>query len=179
MLMQRKILAGLLFLLVAVFFSSCPTADGPAYTRIVIETYNPDGIGKANTDTTLRFYDTSGNQLDLNDNVGDIGSNPFYPYARIDHTAGLEPGTYYIRINSDAANPGPYMLRVLSLNVGEALPAYAFPGPTAGEAPPDGDDTAVGNVPVAPVDISLGSASGLNRWIDPGTDVDWCKLVLP
>jgi hypothetical protein len=159
--------------------------NGHPYKRIVIETYPYSG-GAAATDTTLRLYDASGKELAYNENV--VSTDPIYPSARIDHTTGLNPGTYYIRINSDTENFGPYVVRILSLTSGKALPPYEYPGGAATEAWPDGDDAAVGNVPATPRDISLGSANWLNRELNTEPDhlnvvlphdVDWLRLVLP
>jgi hypothetical protein len=162
-----------------------PPSTGTTYARIVIETY-PYSQGAAATDTTLRLYDADGKELAYNENV--VATDPIYPSARIDHTAGLAPGIYYIRINSDAANFGPYVVRVLSLKTGEALPAYDYPGAPAVENWPDADDPATGNIPAAPLGIQLGSLNRLNRRLTtepdhandvPPHDVDWLKLELP
>jgi hypothetical protein len=186
--MHQSIFSGLAILVAAVLLTSCPNTPPqvPVYERIVIETYHPMSSGSADTDTTLRLYDASGTLVDFNEDVD--AADPFYPSARIDHTAVLEPGIYYIRINSDAANFGPYVVRVLSLKTGEALPAYDYPGALAVEDWPDGDDVATGNIPAAPLDIQLGSLNRLSRRLTTEPDhlnvalphdEDWLKLQLP
>jgi hypothetical protein len=159
---------------ILILLSSCGEST-TLYQRIVIDTYPYSAIA-AVTDTTLGFYDESGNGLDTDDNSGD-----YPPSARIDYTGGLEPGIYYIKIYSASFNPGPYVIRVLSLDIGESLPAPVFPGVANFEGA-DGDDADIGNVPVSPNDISLGNSNWLNKDIDVGgigDDVDWLKLVLP
>ena len=179
------------------------------FERIVIETYYPIP-GPAPTDTTLRLFDSTGDggkePLDpskvgwYNENIGtgNVAS-------RIDVT-NLKPGTYYIMINSDHGNSGPYMIRALSLKSTDGLPVYEYDipphwvvepwpdGPSLGwpNEPstleyPDGDDLSTGNIPVVFHDILLGSDKYLNRNLNKGTvfppaevgDVDWCRLVLP
>jgi hypothetical protein len=186
--MHQSIFSGLAILVAAVLLTSCPNTPPQVsvHERIVIETYHPAGSGFADTNTTLRLYDASGTLVDSNEDVDP--ADPFYPSARIDHTAGLASGIYYIRINSDAANFGPYVVRALSLKTGEALPAYDYPGVLAVESWPDGDDAATGNIPAAPLDIQLGSLNRLNRRLTTEPDhandvlpydVDWLKLQLP
>ena len=162
---------------------SCPTAQGPAYERIVIETYRYKE-GTANVDTYLRLYDAAGTLLAENN---DITASDLF--SRIDYQAGLQPGTYYIEINSEATpfpNLGPYVVRALSLKLGDALPAYDYPGVIASEPWPDSDDVSVNNIPVTPKSISLGVSNWLNRYlttlpdhVGEPYDVDWCELVLP
>jgi hypothetical protein len=172
--MMKKIIAG--FGIVCVFFvlSSC----GPkTYPRIVIDTFPPVEFS-APTDTTLQLFDRGGNLIAQDDD------NPAVPFdyqssARIDYTGGLMSDTYYIRVYSAATNPGPYVIRVLELGVGDSLPGYVFPGGTVSEGNPDGDDSETGNIPDSPNDIDLGNANQLNKDLDPGTDVDWLRLVLP
>jgi hypothetical protein len=181
--MHQSIFSGLAILAAAVFLTSCPNTPPQVpvqqqvvYERIVIETY-PYSPLVAVTDTTLSLYNASGTLVDFNEDVAP--ADPFWPSARIDHTAGLASGIYYIRINSNAANLGSYVVRVLSLKTGEALPAYDFPGAPAVESWPDGDDAATGNIPAAPLDILLGSLNRLNRKLSDAADVDWLKLQLP
>jgi hypothetical protein len=178
-LLRIGVAAILLAGVISIFY--CPTAQGPAYERIVIETYKYKS-DTANVDTYLRLYDAAGTLLAENDNI--TASDLF---SRIDYTAGLEPGTYYIEINSETTpfpSLGPYVVRVLSLKLGEALPAYDYPGVIASEPWPDGDDSAP--LPSTPKDISLGTDKWLNRYlttlpdhVGEPYDVDWCVLVLP
>lgn len=182
--MSRKIGFAAVLLVVIIFLSSCPqpTTSGPTtYERIVIETY-PWDTGKSPTNTTLRLFDSTGTELAFNEDIGagNVAS-------RIDYTTGLESGTYYIKITSDAGNSGTYVIRALYLTLTDALPDYEYPKVEVAEPWPDGDDLSTGNIPEAPKIISLGSLKYLNRNLTTNTvfppplpgDVDWCKLVLP
>ena len=174
--MAKKLIAVIGGLCLLIVLSSCPT-EARLYDRIVVDTFPPvDGM--AATDTTLRLYDSSGNLIAEDD---DNPAVPFdlRPSARIDYTDGLIPGTYYIRVFSDAGNPGGYVIRVLELAVGENLPDYVYPGSTVSEGNPDGDDSATDNIPDSWTDIDLGNVNQLNKDLDPGTDVDWLRLELP
>jgi hypothetical protein len=174
--MVKKLIVGMGVLCFLIVLSSCPT-EPRLYPRIVIDTFPPTEVYPV-TDTTLQLFDGGGNLVAQDDD------NPAVPFdfqssARIDYTGGLVPGTYYIRVYSAATNPGPYVIRVLELAVGESLLAYVFPGSAVSEGNPDGDDGATGNIPDNPTDIGLGNDNQLNKDLDPGTDVDWLRLVLP
>jgi hypothetical protein len=175
--MNRTLSFLFLFALISFLLLSCSRdASGPTgYERIVIDSYKSASyVGDPEID--LFLYDDSGNELAKDDYNG-AGS--------IDtHTEGLvlDPGVYYIKVDDTyAAYTGPYALRVLSLAVGDSLPAAEDPNSIPDDSGNESDDSAPGNIPDNPVDIPLGNSNWVNRYLDSATgDVaDWFKLVLP
>lgn len=186
-----------LVLMLALLLTACSNPSTPTtYERIVIDTYSPNGalFGP----TYLDLFDSdgdpdSGDDFWVGDDAGDViasddNSHPTYTnMARIDYTGGLTSGTYYIRVRGDSKTINDfYAIRVLSLNIGDGLPSYNFPGlddrPDSYE---DDDDPASNWIPLKYIDIQLGDANALSRSIDnlsatpADADVDWFKLVLP
>jgi hypothetical protein len=177
--------------LVAVSCSS-PSAPLTTYERIVVETY-PAILGNT-TETYIDLFGSAGDpDADdpwTGDDTGDAlayasGGAPIdhASYSLIDYTGGLTSGTYYVRVRGKTEGvTGPYVLRVLSLSLGEPVPAYVYPGVFANPDPYETDDNPPsGGKPTDPVPIDLGSDNGINRWLDYDTegDVDWFQLVLP
>jgi hypothetical protein len=175
--MTKKIIVGFGMLCLAFVFYSCPS--GPNfYPRIVIDTF-PYKDWPLPTDTTLRLYDSGGNLVAFDDDNLDVPFD-YQPSARIDYAGGLNPGIYYIRVNSDASNPGEYVVRVLDLEIGEdPNTSYVFPGTPSDDSSFEPDDSSTGNIPDSPIDIGLGNVNQRNRMLNLGTDVDWLRLVLP
>jgi len=174
--MARKALWGLSVVALVLIASGCPVAPEPTfYPRILIETYKPR-VGAPVPLTRLYLYDSGGTLLDFNDRSA-LGADDT---TRLDYTGGLNSGTYYIKVTGDGSAPHYYAVRALSLSLGETPPAYDYPGgENLTEDDTDGDDTDTGNVPDNPVDISLGNTNWLNRAINPPSDIDWLRLVLP
>jgi len=186
----------LLLFIVGFAFIACHPAA--VYERIVIDTYSPNG--SLNADTYMDLFDENGDpDADdpwIGDDTGDAiafnddGNPDWNNMARIDYTGGLLPGIYYIRVRGAVETVDDfYAIRVFSLNIGDSVPAYVFPGTDF--LKPDilePDDTPQsGGVPVSPVPIQLDDASGISRSLDDPTpavadgngDVDWFELVLP
>ena len=191
----QKALAILIF---SVFLFACPSSE-KTYERIVIDTYSPDDNVTANT--YIDLFDAGGDpDADdpwTGDDTGDAiafdddgNTSDYAGMSRIDYTAGLSSGTYYIRVRGLIETVDDYYaIRVLSLNLVDALPPYDFPGVWAAKPDLNEDDDSPqsGGVPVSPVTIQLGNTNWVNRSIDDPTpsffdgngDVDWFKLVLP
>lgn len=175
---------------------SCPSPQGPSvYERIVIDTFSP-GFGFT-PDTFIDLFDANGDPdtddpwtgIDTGQVIAwdDNGSTEWVNMARIDYTGGMMSGTYYIRVRGNVeAFDEYYAIRVLSLNVGDSLPADPS---VALAAKPDAferdDDPQSDGVPTNPVPIGLGNANALSRSLDydlgpPAEgDIDWFVLVLP
>ena len=146
--------------------------DGPVvYDRLVIDTFAPPG-GLV-SDTYLMLYDGSGSLLAENDN-GNPDQTTHDGYSRIDYSAGLPAGTYFVRVNNDSGTGSPYYaIRALDYYPGSTFPKVATDNDTG-----DSDGVVVGGIPTDPVPLSLGEIK--SRAIDPvGTDVDWFELILP
>jgi hypothetical protein len=199
--MGRKPVLALISFVLAL--SGCPNpAETPlddtgvtptVYERIIIDTYSPNRDFTAQT--YIDLFDANGDPDDDDPWTGDDtkeaiasadnGSNPDYPgtYSRIDYTGGLSSGTYYIRVRGATRTVEDfYAIRVLSLQIGEPIPDYIYPG--ANFALPDAleedDKPVLGGVPLAPPAIALNDTGGLSRYLDGAKDdVDWFKLVLP
>lgn len=165
------------------------------YPRIIIDTYNATG-GPSSVPTFISlFADTGDPTLDVspslwNDDVDPYtvdappisiaenrAGNPTEPtFARIDYTAGLQAGTYYIRVRAAASwGNGPYAIRVL-VAPDEDYTSWRFavlnnPDPYEPDDPPQS-----GGVPSDPEPIAIGER--LNRYLTAG-DVDWFVLTLP
>ena len=158
-----------LLLCVPVLFGC--TVDSPEAGRLVVDTYPPiDGLDE--TDTTLELYSGDMTLLAADDDGGDGLS------ARIDLSPQPEPGTYYIKVYSSTSNIGPYVIRALDLDQGQALPSYDYPGVIDDDTDNEDDSLLSGGVPVYPVDIDLGPTNRLNRYLGLGDDVDWLRLEL-
>ena len=149
-------------------------AGGPAlfYERIVLETFHPQGTLYAATNTSITLYDSSGTQLDY--------VNIPAAFETLDYTAGLDSGTYYVKVFSPNTNMGPYALRALQLDPDDLLVDHppliigSVSDDTAYE--PDDDDPWGGAAP-DPVPLSLGGVC--NRNLESDTDIDWLVLTLP
>ncbi|MBA7567832.1 hypothetical protein ES708_09550 [subsurface metagenome] len=180
-------------LTVSGFILSCSNREPTTYERIVIDTFYPDGASFV--DTYIDLFDNNGDpdvDYPWTDDVGesiasdDNGNTDQTFMSRIDYTGGLQSGTYYIRVRANVeATTGPYAIRVLSLLIGESLPAYALPGSLAPEpdADEDDDDQDSNWIMIKSILIQVGNANRLNRSIDYDLgnskgDVDWFKLVL-
>jgi LruC domain-containing protein len=164
------------------------------YPRIVIETFSPNGSFTA--DTFIDLFGANGDPDADNpwtgDDTGDAlawddnGSTNWANMSLIDYTKGLNPGTYYIRVRGNVeAFDEWYAIRVLSLNVGDSLPAYPIlplaSKPDSVDLVGTGDDNPQsGGIPANPVEIGLGAAGALSRSLDydGAGDIDWFKLVL-
>lgn len=178
--MTRKASILLLAGVLSAVLAGCPNPEGPkpiVCERLVIDTFPPI-TGTAATDTTLRLYDDRGRELAFDDNNPNVPFD-YQPSARIDYTEGLPAGTYYVKVYSAIGNPGDYVVRVLDLALTDSLPAYELPEKPSTEGYPDGDDEAVGNVPVNPLDIDFGNANQRNRNLWDEADVDWLRIVIP
>ena len=180
--------------LLAMILSCSTGSDGDGgpivYERIVIDTYG--WLAGADSFTYLDLFDASGD-TDADDPwsgddtadaiASDDNGNPNPTHtncARIDYTGGLSSGTYYIRVRLEASGSAePYVIRVLSLSVGEAVPAYIYPGSSnASDTPYEPDDNPQsGGVPTNSNPIQLGNSNYLNRYLAT-SDVDWIELVL-
>lgn len=162
------------------------------YPRVVIETYDPTDGGvvtvpfislfNASGDTTA---DTSPNEWNddqppftVDTGVAIAESGTSGTWESIDYQGGLAPGVYYVRIRgAQSYATGPYAVRFLSLNVGDALPTYSYFGVTnSADSPYESDDAVVSGVPTNPVGVSPGSV--LNRFLT-NSDMDWFRLTLP
>jgi hypothetical protein len=165
------------------------------YPRLVIDTYRPTAEGFGTTDTYLSLFGgggdpslESGSALWLPDSSAlaeDDGGNPrFVLFARIDHTAGVAPGTYYVRLRgATSTENGAYAIRVLTTADPDAYPSSVyFSGNNQAEVSPSGaayeidDNPTSGGIPANPVAIGINTP--LNRYLEAG-DIDWFKLVLP
>ena len=174
--MRKTLLYLFIFVLASFLVLSCsPEATGPVvYDRIVIDSYKSASyVGDPAND--LFLYDETGLELARDDDNG-AGSIDTYALG-----LSLSPGTYYIKVDDTFSSyTGPYAIRVLPLAIGESLPTAEDPDAIVADAY-EPDDTAPGNVPTNPADISLGNSNWLNRYLDSASgDVsDWLKLVLP
>jgi hypothetical protein len=169
----EKILLPLLMLSLLIVLSACGGETSPSpgpitYDRIVIESYHPEGALEPSWDTFLELYTEDGSLLADDDN-GDL-------FAKIDYTLGLISGFYYIRVNSDTGQTGPYAVRA----VVDDAEAYA-PDFSVSSDDYEGDDPSSDVFPLdnSPVGITLGSANRVGRSLDAADDVDWLKLSLP
>jgi hypothetical protein len=145
------------------------------YDRLVIDTFYPDGGDLS--DTYLILIDASGNVLAQDDN-GNPDQTTHDGYSRIDYTAGLPAGTYYVRVNNDTGTGSPYYgIRAVDYDPGLSFPVLG----TVNENDGLSDDSVGGNgVPTNPVPLSLGEAGAQSRAILPILlDKDWFELVLP
>jgi hypothetical protein len=172
---------------------SDPGNTPTVYERIVIDTYSPDM--SATCDTYIDLFDVNGDPDaddpwtgdDTVDAIAfDDSSNTDWPgtYSRIDYAGGLVSGTYYIRVRgAEVTVDDFYVIRVLSLKMGDPLPGYDYPGSFS--ASPDNEESddspQSGGVPTNPVIIELGNTNRVNRSIDfdGSGDVDWFELLLP
>ena len=177
------------------------TAVAVMYPRLVIDTYRWSRSGFGTANTFLSLFDRNGDPTAdtsptlWNDDAApytvdapplsiaedDDGNPTFAQFARIDYSAGLAPGTYYIRVRGYVSTEvGPYAIRVLTdINPLDQYPVeWFFAGPNYTDAPYETDDNpkSVG-VPTNPVAISIGQAH--NRYLQAAGDVDWFVLVLP
>jgi hypothetical protein len=177
--MAKKLIASIGGLCMLVLFTSCPS-EPMVYARILIETF-PFDSAAASTDTILTLYDSSGTELATETN--NVTTPPEHdPSARIDYQSGLDPGVYFIRVSGvGATGTGPYVIRAVSLEVGDSIPGYSYPGTPGDDSGFENDDNAPGNIPTSPVDLGLGNANQKNRYLDTlGGDVaDWLRLELP
>jgi hypothetical protein len=177
--MVKKLFVGVGVICFLLMLSSCPS-EPRVYPRILIETF-PFDSAAASTDTILTLYDSGGTELDSNTDNPDVPP-AHQPSARIDYQSGLDSGIYYIKVTGAAVGgTGPYLIRALSLVIGESVPAYDYPGlgNESDDSAFEPDDTATGNIPDSPVDIGLGNANQKNRNMNSVTDVDWLRLELP
>jgi hypothetical protein len=147
------------------------------YDQIVIDTFSPTG-GSTDCDTFLTLTDAQGKVLATDDD-GNSDISTGEGYSRINYQKSLTSGTYYIKVEKDSTDGGGYYgVRVL-----DYFPADAYTALTPWWEPtPDGDDNVdvdAGGVPTNPWDIAMGNAEAISRAINPDTDVDWFKLVLP
>jgi hypothetical protein len=168
-----------------------------AYPRLVIDTYPPI-IGGV-TNTVLELFGAAGdadggNPWTESDMVPgealawDDNGNPDHTFfSRISLDKLLDPGTYYIRVRGSSEGiSGPYVLRIVELAAGQALPGYIYPNTIADPDPfEDDDDPAAdwGMISANVPDIQIGNASYLNRFLDYDSangqgDVDWFRLVV-
>ena len=142
------------------------------YERVVLETFHPQGPLGAATNTSITLFDSSGTQLDQAD-------TPF-TFDTLDYSAGLDPGTYYVKVSSPNGNTGPYELRALQLDAGDSLNDHppTPDGSTSDDSTyePDNDVPWSGAAP-NPVPLALGGVR--NRRLGSATDVDWLALTLP
>ena len=183
-----------LALLASLALLSCSSPSAPTtYERIVIETFSPDGSVTA--DTYIDLFDSNGDPdaddpwtgNDTADAIAyddDGNDSLFTGMSRVDYSGGLASGTYYIRVRGRTISYGIddfYAIRVLSLQLGDSIPAY----PTlAFAAKPDSeevdDNPTSGGIPGNPV--SIDTSTPLSRTLySNGTDpeIDWFELVLP
>jgi len=176
--MHKTLLYLFIFVLASFLVLSCsPEATGPVvYDRIVIDSYKTDISGDPETDLIL--FDETGTELGKDESPGP---------GRIDTEAlglSLSSGTYYIKVyNVNQNKTDAYVVRALSLSNGASLPPPELPLAMNEPDPYEDDDSAPGNIPTNPADISLGNSNWINRYLgyippDPN-DVDWLKLVLP
>jgi len=170
------------------------------YGRIVIDTYQPADAMNVNTKTFVSLFgpngDTTADASIWNNNLSpytvdqavaiaeNAGGNKTYTYfGRIDYTAGLAPGTYYVRVRGKlSTDAGGYAIRVVTSlsappNEYPAAEDWYYTTLNADDTPYEIDDLPQsGGVPSTPVSISVGGK--LNRYLAAG-DVDWFILVLP
>lgn len=173
--MRKTLLYLFILLLVSFLVLSCsPEATGPVvYDRIVIDSYRTNISGDPETD--LALYDEWGTELARDETAGP---------GRIDLVLTLSSGTYYVKVyDKNNTAIAPYVVRALSLSIVASLPAPELPLVINEPDPYEPDDSAPGNIPTNPADISLGNSNWINRYLgyippDPN-DVDWLKLVLP
>jgi hypothetical protein len=180
------------FLIVSLIFIGCREPGITTYERIVIDTYSPNNALTA--DTYVDLFDSNGDpDTDdpwSGDDTGDAiawaddGNLDYASMARIDYTGGLTSGTYYIRVRGGTFDVSDYYaIRALSLNIGDGLPGYIFPGLDASpDSYEDDDDPGSNWIPLSYVPLQLGNANNLSRSIDYAlsvSDVDWFELVLP
>ena len=171
------------------------------YPRVIIDTYKWSSGAFGTTNTFLSLFDRNGDPTAdtsptlWNDDAApytvdapplsiaedDDGNPTFAQFARIDYSAGLAPGTYYIRVRGYVSTEvGPYAIRVLTdINPLDQYPVeWFFAGPNYTDAPYETDDNPKsGGVPTNPVAISIGQAH--NRYLQAAGDVDWFVLTLP
>jgi hypothetical protein len=176
--MIKKLILSFGGLILLIMFTSCPS--GPNfYARVLIETFPFDSTASS-MDTILTLYDSSGTQIAYDDDNPDVPFDHSFS-ARIDYENGLDPGIYYIKVTADGLpGVGPYVIRALSLAIGESVPAYSYPGVPGDDSGIEPiDDTDSGNIPDNPINMGLGNANQKNRYMDSETDVDWLRLDLP
>jgi hypothetical protein len=198
LLMRKRAFKGFAFLTLLVIIlgscsisSSAPLGAPTHYAKIIIDTYLPNSGMSFSPKMTMALYGSTGTSAAAIDtNTGGNINSPYGlgNYARIDYTGGLDSGTYYVRVSSNAvptAFYGAYAIRVLtSLPVPEysAADEFATVNPGSGISNPDSyePDGAItgGGVPTNPVAITIGDR--LNRsMIKDAADDDWFVLTLP
>jgi hypothetical protein len=192
-----------IFATVASSTNSAPVAV--IYDRIYIGTYVPNLTVGTQPVTFISLFGPNGDTtIDGNNEWGD-GSTTFTAdgsvalmeadgvstYATLDYTAGLAPGTYYVRIRGrTVADVGAYAVRFLSLNSGDTPPTInttattPFASVNTNDTPYEVDDTLnSAGLPTNPVVVTLGappSETDFNRFLNvAGKDMDWFKIILP
>ena len=165
----------ILLLLGCLLAAGCKPDPVPiAVDRLVIDTFSPNN--SATNDTFLTLIDADGTVLATDDDSSPQGGGS-WGFSRIDYTAGLPAGTYYITANKDSTNGGIYYaIRVLDY-VNDIFPV---PGLLGVDDEPPYDDAVTGGVPTDPVPITLGDGGVQSRQLNPeATDVDWFELIIP
>ncbi len=151
-----------------VALSGCSSSGGDdpvLYDRIVVQTFDPWAGGSTQAVGRITLFDPSGVQLDQ-------------ALQQVDYIAGLSSGTYYASVEVVSHLSGPYGVRVLSLALGDSIPAAPDLGTENPTDAPYEDDNAspFGGGSPNPATLDLGTP--LNRYLgDP--DTDWHKIVLP
>jgi hypothetical protein len=177
----------LLAILLLPLLMSCP-GGGPlitTYARIVIDTYEPQGglpmYIPADTFLTLyglknSIWEVAASDDDGNQDIGQAGSSRIELF-------DVAPGQYFLKVTKGPTSPagtiGPYAVRVLSVDVGAALPGY----PPAFDVPSDPYENmdapeAAPPLSITPVSIKLGT-DDFGRILDTADDVDWLEITLP
>jgi len=156
---------------------SNPATDPIIVPGVVIETYNPtDPIYGAATDTKISLYSDA--TFDKDNPLAQADESGSYDKIYLED--GLDPGTYYIKVEPSPGafgNTGPYAIRAL-VNPGDPLPAYVtFLSTNDSDSPYESDDGVYPDgKPTNPVVIKINQS--LNRYLSSASDVDWLELTL-
>jgi hypothetical protein len=175
------------------------------YDRIYVATYVPNNTVGTQPVTFISLFGPNGDTTIDGDAEWGNGTSTFTAdgsvaiaeadggtnYALLDYTAGLAPGTYYVRVRGrTTGDAGYYGVSFVSLNLLVSPPTFAatsnapFPTGNLSDSPYEPDDTLnSAGLPTNPVLVTLGpppSEMDFNRYLNnAGKDMDWFKLVLP